>query len=372
MKTRSAYNPTSSTKAYYTLNGNSFDISGNSNTGTDTTITYPQGKFGQAAKFDGSTSKIVSSAFGLTNTSDFTILMWGKLASEIGAGAYELFEMNFPTNRFSVGEYQFNGGTRRIVFDWGAGISAIFNVALGITNWNFFTFVKSGSTITLYVNRSSVATGTIGSAGGSGSNTTNMGNSGGGTNPYNGLIDEVIIESRAWTPAEVSTYYRKSMLNYGAKKSWLSKFLGIVYTLTCTPTSFSYTPKTDINYRTIKMLCSPAVYVFTGLSVAFSRAKMYFIACLPTSFTFTGMSTIFYRIVKVICLPVSFTFTGLTMSFKKIFKIACQPAVFIFKGLVSKIIAPLHTFWIKYSPRTTTWVKYLPNITTWIKKITGI
>jgi hypothetical protein len=44
-----------------------------------------------------------------------------------------------------------------------------------------------------------------------------------GNSRLNGLLDEVIIESRAWTAKEVETYYRKSNLNY--KQSKFAQFL---------------------------------------------------------------------------------------------------------------------------------------------------
>jgi len=194
---------------YYKLEGNVTDTLGSLN-GTPNVITFStgNGKIGQGAGLNGSTSNLsFTSAFGLTNTSDFTVLMWCKLGAEISSGTYQLFEMNFPTSRYSVGEYQYNSGTRRLSFDWGAGTPATYNVALGTSNWNFITFVKSGSNITIYFNASSVGSGTIGSLGGSGANTAKVGNNGGGTSPYNGAIDEVGVWSRALSGSEISQLY---------------------------------------------------------------------------------------------------------------------------------------------------------------------
>ena len=47
------------TKAYYTLDSNVEDSSGNSYDGTATDITYAGGRFGSAASFNGSSSKIL-------------------------------------------------------------------------------------------------------------------------------------------------------------------------------------------------------------------------------------------------------------------------------------------------------------------------
>jgi hypothetical protein len=210
------------TKAYYPLNGNSNDYSGNLNTGTDTAITYPQGRFGQAAKFNG-TSSLISVAdtgnlldFG---TSDFTIGAWVYptandarfiFAKGTGGGNSQYWLRIEDTStqlRFLTAE--------------GAGetqVSADSSTALKLNSWSFVAAGRRGTTHFISINGRDVkqTVGTVRNC--DNANTFNLGSrSGGGGEFFQGLIDEVIIESRAWTAKEVETYYRKSMLNYKQK-----------------------------------------------------------------------------------------------------------------------------------------------------------
>ena len=73
------------------LNGNSTDYSGNNNHGTDTAITYStaNGKFGQGAGFNGSSSKIVvpnASINGLKITGAQTWCAWVQLGADTASG----------------------------------------------------------------------------------------------------------------------------------------------------------------------------------------------------------------------------------------------------------------------------------------------
>lgn len=67
--------------AYYTLEGNSTDNSGNSHTGTDTSITYSSGngKISQGAGFNGSSSYISIPSY--TVGASWSISMWIKQSS---------------------------------------------------------------------------------------------------------------------------------------------------------------------------------------------------------------------------------------------------------------------------------------------------
>jgi hypothetical protein len=63
--------------AYYPLNGNAKDCSGNNNHGVASNITYPDSKFGKGALFNGSSGKIAITSVNLAN-STFSFLCWFK------------------------------------------------------------------------------------------------------------------------------------------------------------------------------------------------------------------------------------------------------------------------------------------------------
>jgi len=72
------------TKLLLHLNGNNTDTSGNSNSSTDTAITYSQanGKFGQGAGFNGSSSIIlITDNAALQGTGSHTIGLWVKFTA---------------------------------------------------------------------------------------------------------------------------------------------------------------------------------------------------------------------------------------------------------------------------------------------------
>lgn len=209
-----------STKAYYPLNGNSNDYSGNTNTGTDTSITYPQGRFGQAAKFNGSSSVVTYTTNKvITGTGSFTVSGWVNFASLNVAGDIAISVGHQATNQqFSMGAASglMNG-------NWygGAGLISTGTSAPKLNTWYHMCAVLNGASATwqMYINGRLYGTPVTAPA-------YNMSSSGSSGNifgnytvydanwGFDGLLDEVIIESRAWTAAEVATYYRKSMLNY--------------------------------------------------------------------------------------------------------------------------------------------------------------
>ena len=209
-------------KAYYPLNGNSTDYSGNRNTGTDTAITYPQGKFGQAAKFNGTTSNIANTFFQNPTLYDsgLSISCWFRLdatptgdVSIFGFGDSGWGGIFLTVRSLTQLWWRFGNG---ITSD-GGGNSALNIPSLSVGVWHNWIMVHSASGSFVYLDSRYIDTRTYFAL----TNTTTALTIGASVNGALS-VDEVIIESRAWTPAEVSTYYRKSMLNYGVRKSWFN------------------------------------------------------------------------------------------------------------------------------------------------------
>jgi len=230
MRNLSAFQPSGNTKAYYPLNNNSNDYSGNLNTGTPTDITYPQGRFGQGAKFNGTSSLItIADSDSISLTGDFTISFWMKLlANPAGSDAFNIFTKYTPTGNQRSYQifYAENSGNYDMVLTVNAdGASASTAVAwsslnLGLSNWKHIVVKYTASThlSELYLNGRSISV--QDSVRTSIFNSTSplvIGSTAAGGSYLNGLVDEVIIESRAWTAKEVETYYRKSTLNYKPK-----------------------------------------------------------------------------------------------------------------------------------------------------------
>jgi len=197
-------------KGYWRLNGNSNDASGNGKNGTDTAITYLQanGRINQGAGFNGSTSKILLPNIGLSGATPRTVMAWVSVNSTSLITVY--------SSGVAVAGSQFviyiNGASTRDVYvalgnnDYYTPTNAVVaNVKTHIAV-TFAGGTVSTSTIKVYVNGvlktlTKAGSGTV-------ANTTDSNYAIGYDAPsasrwFNGSIDEVIAEARAWSQAEI-------------------------------------------------------------------------------------------------------------------------------------------------------------------------
>ena len=214
------------TKLLLRLNGNSTDTSGNSNSGTDTAITYSQanGKFGQGAGFNGTTSKIAINSTIVLGTGDFTTSLWVNINNYPGVGTLgHLFVKRddsgplplFDIHIDSSGILSFEGRITSTVY------SIIAPSALSKNVYHNIQIIRSGSNGYMYLNGTLFA-----------SNTTTFSNldfnttvrtlslgckdSGFGNEGFlDGKVDEVIYETTAWTAQKVQKYYTTSRGRFG-------------------------------------------------------------------------------------------------------------------------------------------------------------
>ena len=205
----------STTKLLLHLNGNSTDSSGNNNNGTDTNITYGlgNGKFGQGALFNGSSSKITT-PLGNFGTGNFTISLWIKTTQEatrvIFGKTTEVDKDNggYVLYRDLWDGYVFKFGTTKLV------IGSLPSV------WTNFIVTRDGNIGYIYINGSYAVSvsGISGYNQNSASGVFTLGTSPGSNwTPrfYSGAIDEVIVENRAWTASEIKKYYTYSKGRFG-------------------------------------------------------------------------------------------------------------------------------------------------------------
>jgi hypothetical protein len=297
MKIRSAYTPTALTKAYYTLNGNSVDISGRGNNGTDSSITYVPGKFDKGALFDLNgliTLPNLSLGTGdftyafTVNPSAFTTNRRFFLSQDNAGPTYNQMEVN-TNNTTSTPLYvnHYNGTT-----DVGFGVD---NTVFRLNSWNICVVTRVNDTMYIYVNGvlRNQQTGYAGrNFGGASYQTIGFP----GSNSFAGIMDEVIIEARAWSASEVSTYSRKSMLNYGFKKSTLGAVFDLV--LTALKGTFALTGKNVTFNTTLKaqtgvfsLLGKAINFLFQGVSwTNETKASSTWTNSTKASSTFTNQS----------------------------------------------------------------------------------
>lgn len=208
------------TKLLLHLNGNSTDSSGNSNSGTDTSVTYSlaNGYMGQGGGFVTATPSRISLPAGMKQTGSFTFSAWiypltltpVNVEAIIhtdwsGTGKNYVLEQENSTLLFLNG----NGSTLQD--------TALKGGTLIANTWQLATFTRSGTTQTIYLNGNSVATKTSSYSGGSTTQNRFIGCevSAAAGYGFGGNLDEVIIENVAWSAAKVKQYYTFTKGRFG-------------------------------------------------------------------------------------------------------------------------------------------------------------
>ena len=191
-----------------------------SNTLTNTnTVTFTAAQFNNGANFGAANTNKrldVASNLGIT-TGSMSMSIWVKGLASIGSGTWELAHHSARSagvntdldNRIL---FDYNGGTRRIVFRRYTNAAADLNYTLDIGTTNFYNliYVFNGSTVEGYVN--GVSVGTVSATSTTYNNNTNNGfglasYDGGVANFASVLIDDVSVFSRALTASEASSIY---------------------------------------------------------------------------------------------------------------------------------------------------------------------
>ena len=202
------------TKLLLHLNGSSTDSSGNGNNGTDTNVTYSlaNGKFGQGASFNGSSSSIVKKdTASLKITTNITISAWINPSSA-------------PTSSCVAGKFldsthksywlAFNGGKAGMYISTNGSNQTGEALSQTLSNGVWYNVIGTydGTNTKIYVNGS--LANSIGQTGGIYDSTGSfaVGKLGSlSSNYFPGKIDEVIVENRAWTASEIKKYYTNSL-----------------------------------------------------------------------------------------------------------------------------------------------------------------
>jgi len=206
------------TKLLLHLNGSSTDSSGNGNNGTDTNVTYSlaNGKFGQGASFNGSSSSIVKKdTASLKITTNITISAWINPSSA-------------PTSSCVAGKFldsthksywlAFNGGKAGMYISTNGSNQTGEALSQTLSNGVWYNVIGTydGTNTKIYVNGS--LANSIGQTGGIYDSTGSfaVGKLGSlSSNYFPGKIDEVIVENRAWTASEIKKYYTYSKGRFG-------------------------------------------------------------------------------------------------------------------------------------------------------------
>jgi len=206
--------------AYYKFDNSAEDSKGTAD-GSETDIEYRFGRYGQAAVFNGSSSKInIGNQSFFIGNNDYTLSMWFNpkntsgtsaevLVMERGSSSYlspiELW-LRQPNNSSNAQKLQFGiGGS-------GTTITYIYSSnTYTVNNWNFVAVKISGTTMSITLNGTET-TGTYSGTRPTISNSIRFGNdylANQNDFPFEGYLDQIRIFSSALTPSQVSQLYNE-------------------------------------------------------------------------------------------------------------------------------------------------------------------
>jgi hypothetical protein len=195
------YVPTNGLYAWYSFTGNANDLSGNGHNGTVNGATLVYDRFGicnSAYSFNGSGSYIElqnSSAFN--GTTGFTLVAWVKFTNNSGAVISK--HENYWPNGFTLA-----GTNNYAVIAINPGSSAEIHSPLTYNdgNWHLFTGIFDGTN--MYINVDTILVASLNPVSAPTVNSMNIRvGKHSDLGPFNGLIDDAGIWSRALTQAEI-------------------------------------------------------------------------------------------------------------------------------------------------------------------------
>jgi hypothetical protein len=203
--------------ASYNLDNNVNDI-GNTYNGTNSNVTFTaSGKFGAAAVFNGSSSRIDNSSISSQVLNDYTISFWAKwnstpTAQEGLMGIYQPSTSNGTTMSFANGIFLINTGNSQNQLNLSSGFFSAnqwYHIALShIDGGDVILYVNNNvegtiSNINNTINSSSLLRLGLSSRTSSGSYNYNQ--------YFNGSIDQVRIFNDSLTSDEVSKLYNNEI-----------------------------------------------------------------------------------------------------------------------------------------------------------------
>jgi hypothetical protein len=203
--------------AYYKLDANGTDLSGNGYNLTGMNVTYTgPGKFGKAVVTNSNNgNNYVTSELGLTLAAGFTYSIWWKMIGPESSANALIINHGLPTQNCYI-YMSYLAATTRCMWALGGttGAEFYYTYVPSTTKFEHFVFVYTGKTTIGYINGREVGRSDQTSSG------THAQPARFNIGAYwidaperlhmNGYYDECIVSRRPWTPQEIYNYYRQS------------------------------------------------------------------------------------------------------------------------------------------------------------------
>lgn len=199
--------------ATYTLDGNANDLGGVYGANA-TNVTYEEGKFGQAAKFNGSSSYI--SGFNFPNSTNLSISLWVKL-DVIPSTSFLYGQANSGWSDATVGvSLALTSNGLRIYQNGPTGKDFNFNFSTGV--WYNIVHRVEGTLVSIYIDNTLIGTHNF-SSNRLPFNSTNFafGKNGAHVFYFSGSIDQIRIFNRVLTELEINTLYAETKVSANAQ-----------------------------------------------------------------------------------------------------------------------------------------------------------
>jgi len=141
--------------AYYKLDNSAIDETGSFD-GTETDISYTFGRFGQAAVFNGSSSKIINSSFSQPS-GDLSVSLWVKF-NTISSTQKEFFDWSGGGTQGLLRINSYNSNDLRFSYGSGERYISFDGYTINTDTWYHLVFVKDGSTAKSYFDNNALTT----------------------------------------------------------------------------------------------------------------------------------------------------------------------------------------------------------------------
>lgn len=191
--------------------GNAADSVGSNTLTNNNSVTYSAALINNGANLgSANTNKFLSNTgnLGITAQAAFSVVIWVKLLAEIASGQWDLFTLgDTATGQLRLIRYEYNAGTQRVNFYKGT-TNLRSTITLGTSTFHQLALTFDGTTLTGYIDGSSIGTSTPATTSNGETNFTAFGSGDGlPSNTASSLLDEMGFWSRALTAGEVTSLY---------------------------------------------------------------------------------------------------------------------------------------------------------------------
>lgn len=176
------------------------DFSGNGNDGTITGTSFVTGKYGQGTQFVALNGNNVDAGTGSrSSATSFSISFWAKWDGTNGANYMDLFQRRSGASTVWA-QVTFEGSTHKPIMYDGAVRSFSTSSAFPSGAWTNLIFVETGGSVTLYQDCTSRGSSALTVA----NPAANVIIGDGPDGSFAGVLDEVLVSTRAWTAGEIA------------------------------------------------------------------------------------------------------------------------------------------------------------------------